>query len=178
VRGWAYRYEKQIRIQADPAGFVIVHRLENTGTKTIDTNHYNHSFVIIDDAPIDERYHFVFPFQAASRRDDPNAKVRYEGNSIIIESWVDPEGIWLDLAGLQHTVEENRATVMNLRTGAGIAFEGELPVERYWLWSVPTVGCVEPFVRIRLQPGQSKQWKIRYRFCVEPSAATSRPAQK
>ena len=61
-RGWAYNYKK--RIELDGAGFAIGHRLENTGEKTIDINHYNHNFTSIDGVPYGPDYSVIFPFAA------------------------------------------------------------------------------------------------------------------
>ena len=67
-RGWAYRYRKRIALVAGRPEFTIEHRLENTGKKAIDINHYNHNFTLIDDVPFGVDYSVEFPFATEEPR--------------------------------------------------------------------------------------------------------------
>jgi hypothetical protein len=41
---------------------------------------------------------------------------------------------------------------------------GDAPLEKVNFWATRETVCPEPFVRIRLKPGESKTWSIRYAF--------------
>ncbi len=43
--GYGYIYKKTIRLKKD--GFEMEHRLQNTGSKTIETDQYNHNFLCL-----------------------------------------------------------------------------------------------------------------------------------
>src|SRR6266404_3652326 len=43
--GWSYAYTKTLRLAADSPVLTISRRLTNTGTNTIDTDHYGHNFL-------------------------------------------------------------------------------------------------------------------------------------
>ena len=54
----------------------------------------------------------------------------------------------------------------NLRTGAAVEFKGDAPITRMVFWPVERAASPEPFIRILLSPGQTKEWSGHYRFSV------------
>jgi hypothetical protein len=49
-------------------------------------------------------------------------------------------------------------------SGIQVKVEGDAPFEKINVWGTPRVICPEPFIRIRLKPGESKSWFARYTF--------------
>ena len=49
--GIAYDYEKTVKLDPHEPVLILEHRLKNTGTKTIDTEVYDHDFFMLDGAP-------------------------------------------------------------------------------------------------------------------------------
>lgn len=66
-RGWGYLYTKRIQIEKEKPFFTIHHTLKNTGIKVIETNYYNHNFVMIDELPIGTNYKLRFSFDAEAK---------------------------------------------------------------------------------------------------------------
>ena len=60
MNGYGYQLIKNIKLLND--GFVINYKLENTGTKTIETDEYSHNFLSLDRDLIGENYKLKFPF--------------------------------------------------------------------------------------------------------------------
>ena len=175
-RGWGYSYTKRITLTADPPGFTISHRLKNTGSKTIETQHYNHNFVIIDDDPIYPSYRLKLAFAAPRPQPipggDPQAPpyAEFRGSEIILLR--DPGGDYMlaDLQGLRKSIADNEVLVENTRTGAGLLIKGDLPVAKLRFFAVSATACPEPYVEINLPPGEQKEWAITYTFVVKGDA--------
>ena len=169
-RGWAYRYEKSIRLLPGKAGFEIAYRLENSGEKVIDISHYNHNFTLIDDTPYGPDYRVEFPFTAPAPM-PLGEHAWFRGNAIEVERELGNSSLWLPVFEGDDPGGYNAASVRNLKTGAGVEFSGSAPITRMVFWAVERAACPEPFIRIRLQPGQQRQWSTRYRFSVDTADA-------
>ena len=162
-RGWAYRYRKTIRLLPGLPELTIEHRLENSGDKTIDVNHYNHNFTIIDDIPYGPDYRVEFPFSTAQPL-PVNDLAWFRGNAIEIEQPLQDNSLWIQLFEGSDPGGYNAALVRNTRTGAAVEFSGDAPITRMVFWAVERAACPEPFIQINLIPGQVRQWSSRYRF--------------
>lgn len=165
-REWAYRYRKTIRLTSGQPEFVIEHRLENAGTKTIDVNHYNHNFTLIDDVPYGPDYRVEFPFVT----DEPvpiNNLAWFRANGIEVEQPLQDNSLWIPVFEGDDPGHYNGALVRNLKTGAAVEFKGDAPITRMVFWAVERAACPEPFIDIHLAPGQSQKWSSRYRFSVD-----------
>jgi hypothetical protein len=53
-------------------------------------------------------------------------------------------------------------TLTHTGTGIQLRIEGNAPFEKVNVWGMSRVICPEPFIRIRLKPGESKTWFARY----------------
>lgn len=165
-RGWAYRYRKTIRLAPGQPEFVIEHRLENAGRKTIDINHYNHNFTIIDDVPYGPDYRVEFPFAT----DEPvpiNNLAWFRANAIEVDKPLQQDPLWIPVFEGADPGNYNAALVRNNKTGAAVEFRGDAPITRMVFWAVERAACPEPFIHINLVPGQVKEWSSRYRFLVD-----------
>ena len=83
-QGYAYSYEKILSLDRNGTTMTLEHHFKNTGTKTIDTQVYDHDFFMFDNLPIGQglevRFHFTPEPQGAL---GPAAKV--EGNNIVFQ---------------------------------------------------------------------------------------------
>ncbi|MDJ0778568.1 MAG: hypothetical protein QNJ85_11950 [Gammaproteobacteria bacterium] len=163
--GWGYRYLKRVQLMADEPGLVLTRQLENTGTRAIDIDHYNHNFTLIDDRPYGPDYSVEFPFASdAPRSIDDIAWFR--GNRIDCGEALGERSLWIELFEGRDPGFYNAALVRNDRSGAAVAFRGDAPVERMVFWAVERAACPEPFIRIRLLPGEAMTWSSHYRYHV------------
>ena len=162
-RGWAYRYQKRILLAAGKPELLIEYSLENTGEKSVDINHYNHNFILIDGAAYGPGYSVELPF-ATDEAKSINELAWFRGNRIEVEKPLGDRSLWIELYNGEARAEYNAALVRNDSTGAAVEFSGSAPVERFVFWAVERAACPEPFSRIRLQSGESTGWSSRYRF--------------
>jgi hypothetical protein len=169
-RGWAYRYRKTIRLLPGRAEFEIAHRLENSGERTIDINHYNHNFTVIDELPYGPDYRVEFPFSAAAPI-PINERAWFRGNAIEVVQPLGDDSLWLPVFEGEDPGHYNAALVRNMKTGAAVEFKGDAAITRMVFWAVERAACPEPFIQIKLEPGQVKDWTTLYRFTVDPAMA-------
>jgi hypothetical protein len=165
-RGWAYRYRKTIRLLDCEPGFVIEYFLENSGVKTVDITHYNHNFTLIDGTPYGPDYAVEFAL-SSDETISINDVAWFRDGAIEVERPLGDRSLWVELYNGPGRVDYNAATVRNKTTGAAVSFEGDTAIERMVFWAVKRAACPEPFVRIRLNPGESTSWSCSYRFSVE-----------
>ena len=163
-RGWGWHYTKRISLVKGSPAFTISRRLENTGSKTIDTTHYCHHFTIIDDEPIGPDYRVALPF-AALIEELKGTPVRIEGREIVFpEALTEGKTVWVRLGGLRGSPLDNGATIRNRKTGASLTITGDREVVRYCFWSTRLATCPEPFVAVKLAGHTSMNWSNTYTF--------------
>lgn len=165
-RGWAYRYRKTIRLPAGEPGFVIDYRLENSGARSVDINHYNHNFTLIDGTPYGPDYAVEFAF-ATDEPKSINDLAWFRDGAIEVERPLGDRSLWTELYKGPGRIDYNTATVRNQITGAAVSFDGDAPIERMVFWAVERAACPEPFIRIRLDPGETTTWSSAYRFSAD-----------
>ena len=165
-RGWAYRYEKTVRLLEGENALVIDHRLENRGEKIIDITNYSHNFTIIDDVPYGPDYTVEFPFSAEAPI--PLGDLAwFRDDRIDVDRPLEDLALWWPVFKGADPGTYNAAIVRNRRTGAAIAFHGDAPITRMVFWAVERSACPEPFIRIHLEPGRAQTWSTTYRFLVD-----------
>ena len=150
------------------AGFSIAHRLENSGEKIIDINHYNHNFTSIDGVPYGPDYSVFFPFAAVEPKDiRENGVAFYRGNQIEVIEKLGDQSLWVQVYAGEGPVEYNAGTIRCDKTKAAVHFKGDTPIIKYNFWSVETAACPEPFIGIHLASGEVQEWTNEYVFTVE-----------
>jgi hypothetical protein len=167
-KGWAYKFRKVIVMSPGAPTIKVTRRLTNTGTETINTDHYGHNFLRIDNIPVLTNYSLEFPFEP---RLGPEAKtqggVELRGHSLVFTKDLAPnQAIWVRLEGYQK-VTDNEIKVVNHLTGASMTITGDQPLSKLVFYSSGGVLSPEPFVKIALSPGETKEWSTTYRFAIE-----------
>ena len=63
--------------------------------------------------------------------------------------------------------------VENRKAGTGVRMTGDRPLARLVFWSIRTTACPEPYVKMRIEPGQEQAWTLRYELyeLAKPRAA-------
>jgi hypothetical protein len=173
--GYAYLYEKSVSLAADEAEMRIDHRLMNSGTKTIDTDVYNHNFLVLDGLPTGTGFTIELPFRIETARPPDPALAVLEGGRIrYVRELALGERVGFPIEGFGTTAAHSRITIENTRTGAGVRIVGNRPLSRLALWSIRSTIAVEPFVRMSIDAGGEFRWQSVYTFytLTGPSRAT------
>jgi hypothetical protein len=162
--GIAYVYKKTLKLDPHQPALMVQHELKNTGTETIDTQVYNHDFYVLDNAPTGPDMVVRFPF-APQAEQALAYGARIHGKEIGYERELQTgEPVFSSLTGFSSALSDFDFTVENRKTGVGVEETGDLPISRINFWSIRTTICPEAYVHIKIAPGESAHWTIRYRF--------------
>jgi hypothetical protein len=165
--GWGYEYTKTIEASQDAPVLRIRRRLRNTGTETIDTDHYGHNFLRIDNVPAGTNYILEFPFEPRLGEDSKTQDcVELKSRSLVFTKAVPPgQAIWVRLEGFGK-LEDNEIKIVNHSTGATMTISTDQPLTRLVLYSSGGVLCPEAFIKLAIPPGQTHEWTTTYRFAA------------
>ena len=163
--GYAYVYNKTVRLARGKPELVIEHSLKNVGRRVIDTTVYNHDFYMIDAQPAGPAYRVAFAFTPHAQEDLTElAEVR--GNELVYQRELKAEGesVATAVTGFGATPKDNDLIVENAKAGAGVREIGNRPLSSLYFWSIRSTVCPEGYIHMRIEPGKTFNWKITYRF--------------
>ncbi len=170
VSGYAYAYQKIVRLAKNQPRLIIEHRLRNTGRKTIETNVYNHGFFVIDNQPSGPDFTVKFPFDVKATSDLHGlAEVTGKELHYLKELPAGPQ-VHSQLTGFGNTAKDYDFRVENRKTGAGVHITGDHPLSKIDFWSPRTTVCPEAYIEMKIEPGKESRWSITYDFYVLPAA--------
>jgi hypothetical protein len=162
--GIAYVYTKHLKLDKRNPVLILEHEMKNTGTETIETDVYNHDFFVIDGTPTGPAMVVRFPFEPKPEPGFENG-ARIQGKEIVYGRELQTgETAGSSLSGFSSGVSDFTFVVENRNTGVGVEQTGDLPISSIYFWSIRTTICPEAYVHLKIAPGQTAHWIIRYRF--------------
>ncbi len=163
--GYAYRYLKTVRLVPGKAEMVIEHSLKNTGKKRIETDVYNHNFMVMDGQPIGPDFTVGFNFAPKTPRAlaEPG---RIQGNELSYARPIgDRETVMSEVTGFDPAkASDHEFRVVNRKTGAAVRITGDKPLSKILYWSIKTVLSPEDYISLSIDPGREENWTSRYEF--------------
>jgi hypothetical protein len=167
VDGWGYQYVKRIELLAGEPGWVVIRTLSNAGTHEINTAHYCHNFLVVDDQPIGPGYSIEYP---AVPQIPKNAltqdSISVRGNAIGLDKpLVAGKPVWAPLGGLV-TGQLYHMILREASTGLELDIRGDRPLTKAVLYAETRCLCPEAFIDLRVSPGQSQEWRTEYRLKI------------
>ncbi len=157
--GYSYEYVKEVGL--DGNSITIRYMLENTGSRKIVTNEYCHNFIGIDNEFVSQSYKLKLPNRIVAEKvvGDlyiENNLITWQGTELKREFYCvareyagDPEFSW---------------ELYNSNAGVGLREIDDFQVSRFALWGNGHVVSPETFIKLELDPGQSKEWSRKYEF--------------
>jgi hypothetical protein len=171
-KGYAYRYTKTVRLVKGKAEMVLEHSLKNTGTKSIQTNQYNHNFFVIDGEATGPNTSVKFPF-ALKATPEPlkGSLAELRGTEIAyLQELQKGQSVYTELEGFGTSASDYDIRVENRKAGAGARIMGDKPLSKLVFWSIRTTSCPEPYIDLAVEPGREIQWRYTYQFYSLPTA--------
>jgi hypothetical protein len=167
--GYAYVYKKTVRLARGKPELIIEHSLKNVGRRVIDTTVYNHDFYMIDGQPAGPGYRVAFAF-APHAQEDLKSLAELRGNELayLRELTARGESVATALTGFGMTPKDNDLTVENTKAQAGVREIGDRPLSSLYFWSIRSTVCPEGYIHMRIERGETFNWKITYRFYTLP----------
>jgi len=162
--GYAYVYQKTVRLAGNKPELILDHSLKNTGKKTIDTSVYNHNFYMIDKQPTGPDYLARFTFEPKAAQELKGAEIRGKEIRFLRELQGKGDSAFSAITGYSDSAKDNNIVVENRKVGAGVREIGNRPLSYLYFWSIHTTVCPEAYVHMRIAPGQTFKWQIRYQF--------------
>jgi len=162
--GYAYEYTKVLELDANDPVFRLRHSLRNLGKKPIETNVYDHDFFMLDHKPVGSQNLVTLGFTPTLKKPLGDA-ADVHGNVIAFTRTPDREHAAQGyLGGYSGKQGEYRVEVTDRESGVGILQSSDAPISRAYFWSTATTICPELYIPIRVAPGDSQRWEIRYQL--------------
>jgi hypothetical protein len=164
--GYAYRYQKTIRLIEGRPEMVMDHKLKNTGKRTIATSVYNHNFLVLDGQPPGPDFVLDTPFQIKTKRaPQMPGLVEVRGKQLVyLKTLRDKDTVFTELQGFGPTAADYRLTIENKKMEAGVSITGDRPLSNLVLWSIRSVLSLEPFIAMKIEPNREFTWKYTYHY--------------
>lgn len=176
-RGWGYRYTKEIMLDETQPVLISKRQLENIGTRKIETTHYNHHFIRINDRDVGSGYHLELPFVPRIEAVNQDGWMTIAGSVAGLAHDPVPGVLWARLSGFSDMKTGEPFRVVERESGASVEIETDLPFVDFCLFATRRVFCPESFVSISLEPGEAMEWSSRYRFQNAAGAPSGLPGE-
>lgn len=163
---YSYKYRKTIRLVPGKPVMEIIHLLKNTGQQIIQTNVYNHNFFVIDGTSTGPGLEVVFPFDLKVESQRIGDITDVIDNKITFRRELEAgERVHLgSVSGFGNSADSYDFRIENRATGAGVRITGDKPLSKLVFWASQKVLSPEPYIDIRIEPGQEFIWKVTYEF--------------
>lgn len=162
--GFAYRYEKTVRLVPRKPELLLEHKLTNTGKRAIETDVYDHDFFVIDGMPTGPDFTVKFPF-APKTEADFKGLAAIRGNEIVyLKTLEDHQSVAGYLKGFSDDSSDYDIRVENTKMKVGVRQTGDRPISAMYFWSIRSTVCPEAYIHLKVEPNHSTKWTIRYQF--------------
>lgn len=164
--GYAYDYRKTVRLIENQPEFQLEHTLKNTGSKPIETTVYNHNFFVIDQEPTGPHIVTKFPFPIKAEGRGFGELIQPQESSLVFPRQLKQgETVYTaNIEGYGTTSAGYDIRIENTKSGAGVHITGDRPLLKLPFWACATTTCPEPYLDIKIGPGETYTWQINYRF--------------
>lgn len=162
--GYAYHYVKVVRLVKGQPRMVLEHSLKNTGKKTIESDAYEHNFYMIDKQPTGPDVVVKFPFEVHNAQDLKGFAETRGKELVYLKELTGRESAMSNLTGYGSDAKDYDIAEENRKTGAGVRQTGDRPLVRINYWSIRSTACPEPYIHMKIAPGETFTWKIAYEF--------------
>jgi hypothetical protein len=163
---YSYEYVKTVQLTKGKSEMTITHSLKNKGQKTIETEVYDHNFLVIDKQPTGTGYVVKFPVDVTGSGKGFGDIVQIQGKQMtFLRDLAGSESIYCGgLQGFSKNPEDYDLKVENIKSGAGVRITCDQPLLKLAFWCSPTTVCPEPYIQIKVEPGQEFTWQISYNY--------------
>jgi len=167
--GYGYEYRKTIRLVKGKSEMELVHSLKNIGKNAIETQVYNHNFLVLDGKGPQAGMTVTLPFEVTTGRKPNPELAAIEGNKIVYKKTLSGEDVvFFPITGFGDTASDHEIRIESTALKAGMSMRGDKPLQRVSLWSIRSNVSVEPFVAVSVAPGKEFRWTSFYRYYPIP----------
>jgi len=165
--GYAYAYTKTVELIKGKPQMALVHRLKNTGRKTIESDAYEHNFYMLDGQPTGPNVVIRFPFEVHATQ-DLHGLAETRGHELVyLKELTGRESAQSNLTGFGSDPRSYDITEENTKTGAAVRQTCDRPLVRINYWSIRSTACPEAYIHMKIAPGETFTWRILYEFSAK-----------
>jgi hypothetical protein len=155
-RGYEARLKKTISIEENMLR--IDYQLINVGSKSLESDEYNHNFVNINGSTLGPAYRLQLPFQVSS-----SLPKIFKLSGDILHWLSEPHEAFYFREDCPEL--SNPSWVLTHEpSGVAIKESVNMPLVRFALWGRSHVVSPELFIKIKVDPGQTIEWRREYCF--------------
>jgi hypothetical protein len=167
--GYGYEYRKTLRLIKGKSEMELAHSLKNIGKNPIETQVYNHNFLVIDGKGPQVGTTVMLPFAVSTGRKPDPEFAAIEGNKVVYEKALAGEDVVsFPITGFGDTASDHEIRIESRALKAGMSMRGDKPLKSLNLWSIRSNVSVEPFVAVSVAPGEEFRWMSSYRYYSIP----------
>ncbi len=167
--GYGYIYRKDVRLINGKTEMVLAHSLKNVGKRAIQTNVYNHNFLVLDQQAPGPGVTISVPFEIQTSRPPRKELAAVRGRQISYLKTLEGHDVaTTPLEGFGNSPNDSQIRIENSVIGAGVVSHCDRPLLRESLWSIRTVVAMEPFISIAIEPGAEFNWTTVYEYYTVP----------
>ena len=155
-----YAYTKKVELTS-PCAIVVSHRLQWLAPEPLEIFSYCHNFFTFGGVPVGPSREIDFPFTPCGHWRSAYDNVGLVERGIRFCGPVDPAcSVYMgDLASTDGRTPYS-FRIAEQSSGESVSVRGDVPLHHIVFWSNPRVACVEPYVQLRLQPGEMAEWSF------------------
>ena len=135
--GYGYIYRKTVRLEKGKPELTIEHSLKNTGKLVIDSNVYNHNFVVLDHQAPGPDFIFRVPFSIHIAPPAPGRPPRVNNFTVVRDNQVvylkplsGTDEAVVQIQGYGDSAKDNEVVMENKKVGAGLKISNDRPISR------------------------------------------------
>jgi hypothetical protein len=163
--GYGYIYHKKLSLVTGKAEMVIEHSFKNTGKRAIDTEVFDHNFLVLDKRPTEAGIAISFPFTITNGPLAGKGLAEFRKNQIVyLKTLTGQETVATEIEGFSKSQEDYKIRIENPAAKAGMTISGDRPLSKLSLWSIRSVLAVEPFIDVSVASGTETTWKYHYAY--------------
>jgi hypothetical protein len=161
-----YEYTKTIKLTKGKPELVISHSLKNKGKNTIESEVYNHNFLVIDKQTTGPGYLVKFPVEVSGTGKGFGDLALIQGKQLtFLKDFARSESIYCaGIKGLSDNPKDYDIMVENIKSGAGVRITCDRPLLKLVFWCASTTVCPEPYILVKVEPGKVFNWTITYNY--------------
>jgi len=164
-----YSYKKVVRLVQGKPQMVIEHSLKNTGSRAIQSDVYNHNFLVLDKQAPGPDFAVTAPFQMTAQRAPTAGFGEVRGNQIVyLKTLENKDTMSTSVQGFSDNPKDFDVRVENSKIGAGYRVTSDRPMSSLAMWSIRTNLSVEPYIAMKIAPGGEFTWKLIYDYYTIP----------
>jgi hypothetical protein len=168
-KDYPYEYIKTIEFIEGRPEMVISYKLKNTGKRAIETHVFNHNFFVFDNQPINTGFELTFTKNiSGTGRGFGDIAGIHENKLKILRPLSKGESVYsASLEGISNNADDYDIKIYCRKTATGVRIKGNQPLSKLVFWCNAKTICPEPYIKIKIEPGEEFSWKNTYVFYSE-----------